>query len=274
LARNKKTGEHGATPPGGGDPDPDSPLIDVPDAEIPVAPFIAEHVASSIGYPDGNVCPGRNITRAEVATIFFRLLIDELRDNHRTRENPFTDVQDGMWHNSAISVMCNMGILKGNLDGTFRPNDPITRGEFAAIAARFALVMQMALTKDLRFNDIEGHWAAEDIIYAAEIGWVNGYPDGRFEPNNDITRAEAMTLVNRMLKRIPETAGDLLSGEMIAWPDNADINAWYYLAVQEATNSHVPEHKDVIVPGLQFEYEFWVEMMPNRDWIALLQLYF
>ena len=165
--------------------------------------------------------------------------------------------------------MYNMGILKGYPDGTFKPNGAITRAEFAAIAARFARVMEMTGTNAVNFSDIAGHWAKADISYAAMIGWVNGYPDGTFGPNRNITRAEAMTLVNRMLERVPETAEDLLGDGMIVWPDNAVPTVWYYLAVQEATNSHTPKYKDKTVPGLQFKYEYWTELTPNRDWTQL-----
>jgi hypothetical protein len=238
--------------------------------EIPVtSPFIDDHVAYIIGYPDGNVRPERNVSRAEVATVFFRLLTDEMRANNWTRENPFPDVSAGIWYNNAISVMYKMGILAGYPDGMFRPNGAITRAELAAIAARFARMMEMLSRNDRGFIDIGGHWAEGDIRYAAAIGWVNGYPDDTFMPNQNITRAEFMTLVNRMLERAPETVDDLLADEMIIWPDNKP-GAWSYLAVQEATNSHTCTFKQgKIVPGLNFEYESWEGMEENRDWSQL-----
>jgi len=248
------------------DPDPNLPTIT---GNKPPSLFIDEHTAYVIGYPDGTVRPSRDITRAEVATIFFRLLTDEVRTQYWTQENPFPDVQKGMWYNNATSVMHHMGILKGYPDGTFKPDNAITRAEFAVTAARFARMMQMESINNLRFTDITGHWAEVDIRYAAAIGWVNGYPDGTFKPNRNITRAEAMTLVNRMLGRVPEMTDDLLTGDMKTWLDNADTNAWYYLTVQEATNSHVPEFKSKSVPGLPFDYEYWVGMLPNRDWAQL-----
>jgi len=236
--------------------------------------FIGEHVAYIIGYANGTVGPERNITRAEVATIFFRLLTDAVRTSSWTQDNPFPDVNAGSWFNNAISVMYNMGIVKGHPDGTFRPNDAITRAEFATIAARFARAMGMISFNSSGFSDISGHWAEGDIRYAAMIGWVNGYTDGTFRPNQNIKRAEAITMVNRMLERMPETANDLLSDDMIIWADNMNVDSWYYLAVQEATNSHVPEYKeDSIVPGLQFEYEYWVEMSENPDWAQLERIW-
>ena len=227
--------------------------------------FITKHYAYIVGYPDGNVSPERKITRAEISTIFFRLLTDEARDINWTTQNAFPDVDAGSWYNNAISVMSKMGTINGYPDGTFRPNGAVTRAEIAAMAARFARQMQMIPINDLRFSDVAGHWAKEDIEYAAEIGWVNGYLDGTYKPGQNMTRAEFMTLINRMLERVPETSGDLLPDEMIRWADNADPGAWYYLTVQEATNSHVHEYKDESVPGLRFNYEYWIEMMENND---------
>ena len=249
-------------------PPPEEVVIE--EEETPLGPFISDHVAYIIGYPEGDVWPQRNITRAEVATVFFRLLTDDMRTENWTQENPYPDVQAGKWFNNAVSVMSNMGILQGYPDGTFKPDAPITRAEMATIAARFALEMQMEQLDEKSFSDVSGHWAKEDILFAAAIGWVNGYPDGTYMPNQPITRAEFMTLVNRMLERVPETADDLLSDEMITWVDNADPTAWYYLAVQEATNSHIPEYKeDSDAPGLPTGYERWLELTENRDWAEL-----
>lgn len=248
------------------DPTPTDPKPVVP----PVTPFIADHLAYIIGYPEGDVRPNNNILRSEVATVFFRLLTEQMRADHWTQSNPYPDVSTGQWFNNAISVMSSMGIVKGCSDGTFQPNAAITRAELAAIAARFAKLMDMAPTNDLIFSDVAGHWAQADIQYAAAIGWVNGYPDGMYRPEQNITRAEFMTLVNRMLGRAPETAEDLLHDDMVIWADNADVNAWYYLAVQEATNSHKPEYKTGrFVPGLKFEYERWTEMTTTPDWSKL-----
>ena len=240
-----------------------------PDRPSPPRPFIEDHVAYVIGYPDGYVRPERNITRAEAATIFFRLLTDDLRQANWTKVNTFSDVNMDSWYNTAVSVMSSMGIVNGYPDGTFKPDGAITRAELAAIAARFARMMEMKQAGTLSFSDISGHWAETDIKYAASIGWVRGYTDGTYRPDRNITRAEFMTLVNRMLEREVETVEDLLTQEMIVWADNAEKEAWYYLAVQEATNSHEAKNRDKVVPGLQFKYEYWVKMIPNRDWSHL-----
>ena len=252
------------TPIGSGGPTPQI----IEDEPTPL-PFIEDHVAYIIGYPEGDVRPGNNVTRAEVATVFFRLLKNEIRMENWTQTNTFTDVSASNWHNNAVSVMSKMGIVNGYSDGTFKPNGAITRAELAAIAARFARIMGMEGENDSSFTDISGHWAEDDIIFAALIGWVNGYSDGTYRPNQPITRAEFMTLVNRMLERVPQTAEDLLTDGMVTWSDNADTTAWFYLAVQEATNSHLSEAKEELVPGLAFQYEYWVEMDDNPDWAML-----
>jgi hypothetical protein len=243
------------------------PEIIIDDDDPPLADFIDDHFAYVIGYPEGDVRPARDISRAEVTTVFFRLLTDTVRTENWTKVNPYPDVQLENWFNNAVSVMNKMSIVQGYPDGTFLPNGKITRGELAAVAARFARRANMEPTTDRTFNDIAGHWAEEDILYAASIGWVQGYPDGTYRPKQNITRAEFMTLVNRMLGRAPETEEDLLP-DMVRWPDNADPKVWYYLDVQEATNSHYYERKeDNFVPDLYFEYETWTEMRENRDWV-------
>jgi hypothetical protein len=239
------------------------------DAEVPLATLIPEHFAYIVGYPDGNVRPEHNISRAEVATTFFRLLTDEIRSLNWTRKNPYPDVVTDNWFCSAVSVMNEMGMIKGYPDGEFKPNNPVTRAELAAIASRFAREREIQPINNLTFSDVAGHWAEDDIQCAAAAGWINGYPDGTFKPDQHMTRAELMTLVNRMLERAPETADDLLRNGMINWPDNADPAKWYYLAVQEATNSHVPEYKGKTVPGSQYQYESWVKMIENRDWAEI-----
>ena len=245
------------------------PPITIVDDGPPLVLFISDHVAYIIGYPEGDVRPQRNITRAEVTTVFFRLLTDELRTANWSQANTYPDVLAEHWFNNAISVMSKMGIVLGYPDGTFKPNGAITRGELATIAARFARQMKAQPINTRTFSDIAGHWAEEDILYAAAIGWVNGYPDGTYLPNQPITRAEFMTLVNRMLERVPETTDDLLP-DMVQWEDNANPNAWYYLAVQEATTSHVPIYKTgAPVPGLAFNYEKWEKLAANRDWAQL-----
>ena len=214
-----------------------------------------DHFAYIIGRDDGLVHPEATITRAEVATIFFRLLTDEARAEYLTETSPFHDVAPDAWYATAVATMEAMGIVEGRAPAVFDPDAPITRGEFAAIAARFD---SDPYHGDDRFTDISGHWAAEYINQAAVKGWVEGQPDGSFAPDRSISRAEAMTLVNRVLGRLPETADDLLDG-MITWPDNPP-DAWYYLAVQEATNSHDYGRKADTV------HETWTGLQPVEDW--------
>ncbi|MDO4541714.1 MAG: S-layer homology domain-containing protein [Bacillota bacterium] len=217
-----------------------------------------DHYAYIVGYPDGNIHPQADITRAEVATIFFRLLTDEVRDQYSTKDNSFSDVGDSNWYCRAVSTLAAMGIVNGYPNGSFAPNASITRAEFAAIAARFD---KGGNTSSASFTDISGHWAEKEINIAANNGWVIGYTDGTFRPDRMITRAETMTLVNRVLQRIPELPSDLLSN-MVTWPDNMDNTRWFYLAVQEATNSHDYERK---ANG----YETWTQLREVRDWSAL-----
>ena len=214
-----------------------------------------DHFAYIIGRDDDLVHPEATITRAEVATIFFRLLTDEARAEYLTETSPFHDVAPDAWYATAVATMEAMGIVEGRAPAVFDPDAPITRGEFAAIAARFDSAPYDGAD---RFTDIGGHWAAEYINQAAVKGWVEGQPDGSFAPDRSISRAEAMTLVNRVLGRLPETADDLLDG-MITWPDNPP-DAWYYLAVQEATNSHDYERKADTV------HETWTGLQPVEDW--------
>lgn len=214
-----------------------------------------DHFAYVIGYPDGTVHPNGQITRAEVATIFFRLLRDEVRDGAFTTSNSYSDVAYGKWYNNPISTMSALGIITGYPDGTFKPNKPITRAEFAAIAARFD---ETQSGKSATFSDVIGHWAAREIGIAYYNDWIKGYPDGTFKPDQNITRAEAMTLINRVLERKPESPADLLTN-MNKWTDNMDTSKWYYLDVQEATNSHGYTRKT-------FNYELWRQMLPDPDW--------
>ena len=195
-----------------------------------------------------------------MATIFFRLLTEEVRTANSTQSNSLSDVTRGQWFNHAVSTLSSMGIVKGHNDGTFAPNAPITRAEFAAIAARFD---DKNTDTSSKFTDIASHWAKNEIGIAANKGWINGYPDGTFRPNQYITRAEAMTLVNRVLNRLPENSSDLLDS-MIKWPDNSDASAWYYLAVQEATNSHACSDK-----SKDDKYEKWTTIRDARDWTEL-----
>ena len=235
------------------------PTVDIPD-DVPTGLNGDDHFAYIVGYPNGNVEPNGNITRAEVATIFFRLLTEEVRTANSTQSNSLSDVTRGQWFNHAVSTLSSMGIVKGHNDGTFAPNAPITRAEFAAIAARFD---DKNTDTSSKFTDIASHWAKNEIGIAANKGWINGYPDDTFRPNQYITRAEAMTLVNRVLNRLPENSSDLLDS-MIKWPDNSDASAWYYLAVQEATNSHAYSDK-----SKDDKYEKWTTIRETRDWTEL-----
>ena len=242
---------------GGGGGGSRKPTVTIPD-DVPTGLNGDDHYAYIVGYPDSTVRPQNGITRAEVATIFFRLLTDETRNANSTKSNSYSDVAAGAWYNHAVSTLSAMGIVKGDSHGKFNPNAPITRAEFAAIAARFD---DKANTTAVDFSDIASHWAKDEISAAANNGWINGYTDGTFRPNNKITRAEAMTLVNRVLKRLPETAEDL-HNDMIKWSDNSDTSAWYYLAVQEATNSHYYDLKET-------KHEKWSKLRETRDWTEL-----
>ena len=235
------------------------PTVTIPD-DVPTGLNGDDHYAYIVGYPNGNVEPNGNITRAEVATIFFRLLTEKVRTANSTQSNSLSDVSRGQWFNHAISTLSSMGIVKGNPDGTFDPDAPITRAEFAAIAARFD---DKNTNNTSNFSDIASHWAKDEIGVAANKGWINGYPDSTFRPDQYITRAEAMTLVNRVLNRLPEKSEDLLD-DMIKWPDNADASVWYYLAVQEATNSH-----DYSDKSDADKYEKWTKIRDARDWTLL-----
>ena len=237
------------------------PVIPTPTpTPTPAKPALntADHYAYLMGYPDGTVRPGGSITRAEATTIFFRLLTEESRSQFWATENRYSDVSAGRWYNNAVSTMTRAGIVNGYPDGTFRPNAPITRAEMAKIIALFA---KLDKTAD-RFPDTAGHWAEAYIRLAAGNGWIEGYPDGNFRPDRSITRAETVTLVNRVLNRKPETEDDLLP-DMTTWTDNADKKAWYYLAIQEATNSHYYKYKE------NSEYEKWTELRETRDWTQL-----
>ena len=221
-----------------------------------------DHDAYLLGYEDGTVRPEGSITRAEVATIFFRLLTDESRDKFWSQTNDYTDVPADAWYNSAVSTLSNAGILDGYEDGTFRPDGNITRAEFATITARF---LEASYDGGNRFPDIDGHWAAEYINEAANAGIVDGYEDGTFRPQQNITRAEAVTMVNRTVDRHPDA--DHLLDNMVTWPDNPE-SAWYYAQIQEATNAHAyTMHTD----QEDAPYEIWTELRPNRDWSALEQ---
>lgn len=213
-----------------------------------------DHFAYVIGYPDGKVHPKGNISRAETATIFFRLLKADIRDGNLTADNDFSDVSDGQWHNKAISTMAKLGIVKGRRANRFDPNASITRAEFAAICARFNT---KPVENSGSFSDISGHWAENEIERAAAFGWISGYPDGTFHPDARITRAEAMTMINRVLCRMPQSESDLLDS-MVTWSDNKPSD-WHYLAVQEATNSHDFNRQGEVG-------ESWTKLTSVPDW--------
>ena len=213
-----------------------------------------DHFAYVIGYPDGKVHPEGNISRAETATIFFRLLKADIRDGNLTADNDFSDVSDGQWHNKAVSTMAKLGIVKGRRADSFDPDASITRAEFAAICARFNT---KPVENSGSFSDISGHWAENEIERAAAFGWISGYPDGTFHPDARITRAEAMTMINRVLCRMPQSESDLLDS-MVTWPDNKPSD-WHYLAVQEATNSHDFNRQGEVG-------ESWTKLTSVPDW--------
>ena len=234
------------------------PTVTIPD-DVPTGLNGKDHYAYVVGYPDGMVYPQKNITRAEVATIFFRLLKDETCEANMTKSNGYNDMKDGAWYTCAVSTLSKMGIIKGYEDGSFKPDASISRAEFAAIAARFDPDGDKT---PATFSDVSSHWAKDEISIAANHGWIKGYEDGSFKPDQKITRAETMTLVNRVLKRLPETKDDLHK-DMKTWPDNQNESAWFYLAVQEATNSHYQKLKK------DGTHETWESMRETRDWAAL-----
>ena len=246
-------------PEGGGDGDGGT---DIEDPETPLGPSLNmdDHYAYIIGRDDGKVHPEANISRAEVATIFFRMLTDDSRSQLWRTTNSYPDVEASDWYNNAISTLTYAGTLTGMPDGTFKPDNDITRAEFATIAVRFFGGNYEG--EDL-FTDIAGHWANKYINLAATLGLVNGKPDGTFDPDAPITRAEAMAIVNRTLGRYP-SADHLMDG-MITWPDNQNTSAWYYADVQEATNSHDLESITVNNELM----ESWTKLLPVRDWAAL-----
>jgi uncharacterized repeat protein (TIGR02543 family) len=225
--------------------DPDPPLVELEKFD---------HFAYVIGYPEGDVRPLNNITREEVAMIFYRLLTDDSRNQLLSDVNPFTDMdQHHAWSNRAVSTLYNAGIIAGYPDGTFRPSDPITRAEFATIAAKFD---KLELGSTSKFTDIFGHWAEKYITSSEVKGWIKGYPDMTFKPEQDIRRAEAMTLINNVLERlVPE---ENIHQDAMFWPDNPK-EEWYFEAVMEATNSHDYVYED---DG----DELWTEMKPNKVW--------
>ncbi|MDO4516189.1 MAG: S-layer homology domain-containing protein [Bacillota bacterium] len=253
VAEVTSNGGGGGTPGGG---------IEIPEEPVPGIDLNrTDHFAYIIGRPDGLVYPQDQITRGEVATIFFRMLTDETRDALWATTNPYTDVPSTMWCNNAISTLSHGGILKGYTDGSFQANGPITRAEFATMAVRF---FEVSYNGPDQFSDISGHWARDYINSAAATGLIQGFEDGTFRPSQAITRAEAITIVNRVLERHPDK--EHLLDDMIKWPDNSNPNAWYYADVQEATNGHDYEFK---YNDANEVYEVWTQLQPVRDWLAL-----
>ncbi|WP_418246843.1 InlB B-repeat-containing protein [Dysosmobacter sp.] len=214
-----------------------------------------DHFAYVQGYADGTVRPNTPVTRAQVATILFRLLDESVRKEYLTENNTFTDVAPNYWANTAISTMANMGVFKGRTADRFDPNAPITRGEFAAVCARFD---DSKVKTTETYSDINGYWAANEILRAAALGWVQGYQDGSYRPNNSITRAQVVTMINRVLCRMPEKNADLLKG-MSSFTDCAEDD-WCYLAIQEATNSHGYKTKSGSI------HEKWTDLNTAPDW--------
>ena len=223
-----------------------------------------DHYAYVMGYPDGTVRPNGSITRAEVSTILFRLLSDKTRDEYFTTESSFTDVKAGAWYNNSIATLEKAGVIVDTAKGgAFRPNEAITRAELAAMLAQFSDAKPV---KGVKFSDVSAeHWAYEAIAIAAKMGWIEGYPDGTFRPDATITRAEMMTLVNRALERVPSDEDHLLSKRvMLTFPD-CKSGDWFYIAVQEATNSHTYERAATEKNG----DEQWIALRANRDWTQL-----
>lgn len=232
-------------------PDETKPTL----APIPEMLNGEDHYAYLLGYEDGTVRPNGSISRAEVATVLFRLLKDDVRTQNLTKDNAYSDVPDTAWYSTAVSTLSKMGVISGYPDGTFRPNAPITRAEFAAMIARFD---ETAKSADTPFTDISGHWAENAIGKAYGNGWVEGSSKTLFCPESNLTRAETATLLNRVLHRLPEKESDLLANQ-IAWPDNPET-FWGYLTIQEATNSHEYERK---ADGV---HETQTAKRENRDW--------
>ena len=232
-------------------PDETKPTL----APIPEILNGEDHYAYLLGYEDGTVRPNGSISRAEVATVLFRLLKDDVRMQNLTKDNAYSDVSDTAWYAAAVSTLSKMGVISGYPDGTFRPNAPITRAEFAAMIARFD---ETAEAGDTPFTDISGHWAENAIGKAYGNGWVEGSSKTVFCPESNLTRAETATLLNRVLHRLPEKESDLLANQIV-WPDNPET-FWGYLAMQEATNSHEYERK---ADGV---HETQTAKRENRDW--------
>lgn len=257
------------TTPGGNTPGGNTPGGSTPGGPTPELNISGDHMSYVIGYPDGTVRPTGTITRAEVATIFFRLLTDESRDYYWSQENSFSDVAATDWFNNAVSTMAAAGIINGYPNGTFGPQNPVTRAEFAAIATRFTEQGRDGVSQTYfkgYFRDVDqSDWYSVAVELAYELGWAQGY-EGNYRPEDNMSRAEVMTMINRILERDVKEH-DMLK-DMIVWPDNTP-ELWYYEAVQEATNSHTYRRTEEQVPNLTFYYEKWLQLLENPDWAAL-----
>lgn len=221
-----------------------------------------EHYSYIIGYKDGLLRPYGEISRGEVAAIFFRMLTDKTRNEYWSQTNSFTDVAAEKWCNNAISTLFSMGIIDGYGDGAFRPDGPITRAAFTKMAVNF--FDYHVKDYDGRFTDVEGDaWYAGYIQAAAELKLIEGFDDGTFRPDDYITRAQACAIINRTLGRVPD-ADRMSIRPLVTWPD-CDEDAWYYADMMEATNSH--DYQWITVGGEKTEK--WTEKLPQRDWAAL-----
>ena len=229
----------------------------------PPPPPAPERQAFLIGMPDGTARPNANITRAEVATIFFRLIADDTRTANWTQENPFDDVELQRWFNNAISTTTNMGLFQGVGDDLFAPNRSITRGELAAVLVRFAGVDTGLFSASEQFSDIAGHWAQSYINEAARQGWILGYADGTFRPNQPVTRAETAAMVCRIFERLIYSVDDLLP-DRVRFSDLTNQNAWFYLYMASATNSFTYRRANADDIFLT-----WIEIIEPRDWRVL-----
>lgn len=233
-----------------------------PESVLEPQPTILERQSYLIG-SGGFIRPNDNITRAEVATILFRLITDEERSAYWAQENPFSDVELHNWFNNAVSTMANAGVFSGLPNGSFAPNQTITRAEMAAVIVRFMEQMDGMSLSENHFKDIFGHWAVEYINTAAINGWASGFPDGTFRPSQPLTRAEAVAMLNRILGRLVVRTEDLLP-DMQTWPDNANVNSWYYFYIQSATNSYTFKWR-----GVDNAFERWDTIIPIHDWSIL-----
>ena len=227
------------------------------------SPALPQRYAYLIGH-NGLIRPNDNITRAEVATIFFRVITEDMRKENWSQTNPYSDVLLDNWFNTAVSTTTQLGMFYGMPDGTFAPNQPITRAELTAVIARFMDIMDVENIENDFFYDIAGHWANGYINAAANKHWLRG-PEGMggaFYPDQAITRAETAAMVNQIFERLPETTADLLP-DMVTWPDSIDSDAWYYLYMQAASNSYTFTKRD--------SFEHWVEILPVPDWALIEQ---